>query len=156
MAIHAFGAIAIAEMRSSVRLVRTQFFVALALAVGLGIYAAQAVFHRILWASPHLVTPPRFLMDTIGTAVLTVLAVGTVALAFDHRVRDRNERIAEAGIPEYWIVDPRDETITVLALEGDAYRDIGVFGHGDTAESRVLDGFAADVRSVFDAPKPHA
>jgi len=96
MAIHAFGAIAIAEMRSSVRLVRTQFFVALALAVGLGIYAAQAVFHRILWASPHLVTPPRFLIDTIGTAVLTILAVGTVALAFDHRVRDRNERIAEA------------------------------------------------------------
>ena len=43
---------------------------------------------------------------------------------------------------------------TVLALAGDAYRDLGVFGAGDAAESRALDGFAADVRSVFDAPKP--
>ena len=46
--------------------------------------------------------------------------------------------------------------ITVLVLEGGAYRDLGVFGPGDAAESRVLDGFAADVRSVFDAPKPDA
>ncbi|MCY3620777.1 MAG: hypothetical protein OXH68_03575 [Gammaproteobacteria bacterium] len=96
MAIHAFGAVAIAEMRTAVRLVRTQFFVAAAIVAGLGIYAAQAVFHRILWASAHLVTPPRFLIDTIGTVVLAILAAGTVALAFDHRVRDRNERIAEA------------------------------------------------------------
>lgn len=96
MAIHAFGAVVVAEMRSAVRLVRTRFFVVAAIVAGLGIYAAQAVFHRILWASAHLVTPPRFLIDTIGTVVLTILAVGTVALAFDHRVRDRTERIAEA------------------------------------------------------------
>ena len=62
----------------------------------------------------------------------------------------------EAGIPEYWIVDPRDETITVLAMEGDAYRDLGVFAAGDAARSRVLEGFAADVSAVFDAPKPGA
>ena len=58
MAIHALGAVAIAEMRSAVRLVRTQFFVAAAIAAGLGIYAAQAVFHQLLWASAHLVTRP--------------------------------------------------------------------------------------------------
>lgn len=95
MVMPALGAIAIAEMRSAVRLVRTRLFIVVAIALGLGIYAAQAVFHRILWASSHLVTPPRFLIDTVGTIVLTILAVGTVALAFDHRVRDRNERIAE-------------------------------------------------------------
>lgn len=96
MVMHALGAIAVAEMRSAIRLVRTQLVIAAAIAMGLGIYAAQAVFHRILWASSHLVTPPRFLIDTVGTVVLTVLTVGAVALAFDHRVRDRNERIAEA------------------------------------------------------------
>ena len=74
----------------------------------------------------------------------------------DRDLVEKRADYAEAGIPEYWIVDPRDETITVLALEGGAYRDLGVFGPGDTAESRVLDGFAADVRSVFDAPKPDA
>ena len=74
----------------------------------------------------------------------------------DRDLVEKRADYAEAGIPEYWIVDPRDKTITVLALEGGAYRDLGVFGAGDTAESLVLDGFAADVRSVFDAQKPDA
>ena len=59
---------------------------------------------------------------------------------------------AEAGIPEYWIADPRDETITVLVLEGDAYVEQGVYTRGDIATSPLLDGFTADVAAVFDAP----
>ena len=60
---------------------------------------------------------------------------------------------AEGGIPEYWIVDPRDETITVLALKGDAYDEYGVFGRGAAAVSARLEGFSADVSGVFDAPE---
>lgn len=41
----------------------------------------------------------------------------------------------------------------MLALEGDAYRDLGVFDAADAAESRLLDRFSADVSSVFDAPR---
>ena len=63
---------------------------------------------------------------------------------------------AEGGIPEYWIVDPRDETITVLALRGDAYVEHGVFSRGDTATSPSLEGFTADVSAVFDAPESRA
>ena len=59
---------------------------------------------------------------------------------------------AEAGIPEYWIVDPRNETITVLALEGGAYAVRGAFGRGETARSAVFDGFAAEASAVFDSP----
>ena len=59
---------------------------------------------------------------------------------------------AEAGVPEYWIVDPRNETITVLALEGGAYAARGAFGRGETARSAVFDGFAAEVSAVFDSP----
>ena len=32
---------------------------------------------------------------------------------------------AEAGIPEYWIADPRDATINVLTLDGDSYVEHG-------------------------------
>ena len=60
---------------------------------------------------------------------------------------------AEAGIPEYWIVDPRNETITVLALEGDAYVEHETVARGGTATSPQLQGFAADVAAVFDAPE---
>jgi Uma2 family endonuclease len=34
---------------------------------------------------------------------------------------------AEAGIPEHWIIDPEDEAISVLQLEGDSYTEHGIF-----------------------------
>jgi Uma2 family endonuclease len=58
---------------------------------------------------------------------------------------------AEAGIPEYWIVNPEDETITVLTLADDAYAEHGVFRRGDQATSMLLDGLSVDVDAVFDA-----
>ncbi len=58
---------------------------------------------------------------------------------------------AEAGIPEYWIVNPEDESITVLRLEGDKYTEHGIFYRSDTATSALLEGFAVLVKDVFDA-----
>ena len=57
---------------------------------------------------------------------------------------------AEAGIPEYWIVDPRVETVTVLRLAGGTYIEHGVFVRGDAATSALLDGFTVDVTALFD------
>ena len=61
---------------------------------------------------------------------------------------------AEAGIPEYWIVDPRDETVTVFVLQGETYVEHGAYVRGGSATSTLLGGFAADVAAVFDAAKP--
>jgi Uma2 family endonuclease len=58
---------------------------------------------------------------------------------------------AEARVPEYWIVNPQTETITVLRLEGAAYTEVGTFRRGDSAASTLLAGFAVDVAAVFDA-----
>ena len=60
---------------------------------------------------------------------------------------------AEAGVLEYWIVDPRVGTVTVLTLAAGAYVEHGVFARGDTATSPLLDGFAVDVASLFDYAK---
>ncbi len=57
---------------------------------------------------------------------------------------------AEARIPEYWIVNPMDETITVLTLVGAEYAEHGVFRRGGQAESVSLNGFAVSVADVFD------
>ena len=53
---------------------------------------------------------------------------------------DRDLRIkpldyAEAGIPEYWIVNPMDETVTVLVLRAGAYAEHGRFCRGQRADS---------------------
>ena len=72
----------------------------------------------------------------------------------DNPERDTVEKVAdyaETRIPEYWIVNPLDETITVLVIAGDAYTTHGVFQRGDQADSPLLPGFVVLVDSVFDA-----
>ena len=58
---------------------------------------------------------------------------------------------AEGGVPEYWIVNPSTETITVLTLNGERYRTHGAYKRGQRAESVVLDGFTISVDESFDA-----
>lgn len=58
---------------------------------------------------------------------------------------------AQARIPEYWMVNPVDETITVLTLADDTYTEHGVFRRGQQAESVLLPGLALQVSEVFDA-----
>ncbi|HMQ31161.1 MAG TPA: Uma2 family endonuclease, partial [Chloroflexaceae bacterium] len=72
----------------------------------------------------------------------------------DKPQRDTEEKpvdYAEAGIPEYWIVNPVTDTITVLVLEGGAYAEHGLFRRGDYAASKLLDGFRMSVEEVLDA-----
>lgn len=65
-------------------------------------------------------------------------------------VVEKRHDYAEGGIPEYWIVDPRDETITVLRLADDAYVEHGTFGRGTQATSALIPGFTVSVDAVFD------
>ncbi|HVC98738.1 MAG TPA: Uma2 family endonuclease [Pirellulales bacterium] len=64
---------------------------------------------------------------------------------------DKRGDYADAHIPEYWIVNPQDQTITVLRLQGDAYIEAGTYRRGETARSVVLPGFTITVDGVFDA-----
>ncbi len=58
---------------------------------------------------------------------------------------------AEGRVPEYWIVNPQSQTITVLALRGDSYVEAGVYPRGETAASVALPDFSVAVSAVFDA-----
>ena len=70
----------------------------------------------------------------------------------DRDIVDKRTDYAEAGVPEYWLVNPMDETVLVLA-DGE-YREHGVFRPGERAESLGLPGFSVDVRETFDAASP--
>jgi Uma2 family endonuclease len=58
---------------------------------------------------------------------------------------------AEGRVPEYWIVNPQTETISVLRLSGDSYAEAGTYWRGETALSVLLSGFSVAVAAVFDA-----
>ena len=64
-------------------------------------------------------------------------------------LKEKREEYARAGIPEYWIVDPRDERITVLRLDGKKYAVHGEYLKGTTAASHLLPGFEVDVTTAF-------
>jgi Uma2 family endonuclease len=61
----------------------------------------------------------------------------------------KRQEYAQAGIPEYWIVDPRLEQITVLVLEGSTYTVHGEFPRGAAATSRLLHGFQVNVTEAL-------
>lgn len=64
---------------------------------------------------------------------------------------DKVRDYAGAGIPEYWIVNPQDETITLLSLTDNAYTPLGVFRRGDQVTSALLEGFSMSVDEAFSA-----
>lgn len=68
------------------------------------------------------------------------------------RKRDLEEKpvdYARARIPEYWIVDPKEQLLTILRLRGQKYVVHGEFGPGERATSALLKGFGVNVDDVF-------
>ncbi|MBD2081956.1 Uma2 family endonuclease [Leptolyngbya sp. FACHB-17] len=59
-----------------------------------------------------------------------LLVVEIVGPGETNRSRDytkKREQYEDRGIPEYWIVDPQTQSVTVLQLEAGAYQEIGAF-----------------------------
>jgi len=63
---------------------------------------------------------------------------------------DKFNEYQKAGIPEYWIVDPFEQTIEVYNLENGTYVSIGKRGVGEIIRSKLLAGFQVAVDSVFE------
>lgn len=57
----------------------------------------------------------------------------------------------QAGISEYWIINPLDETISVLTLRDDVYVEHGIFLRGERADSKLIEQLGVSVDEVFDA-----
>ncbi len=68
-----------------------------------------------------------------------------------HDIKVKRIEYARAGIPEYWIIDPEKETITVLVLKSKqrTYVEFGTFRKGEQAASKLLRGFVVDVTQAL-------
>lgn len=109
-----------------------------------------------MWRQPDIVLipghgKPKGDYPERASLVVEVVSKGTTARARDYQRKPAD--YAAAGVPEYWIVDPQAEQITVLSLRGRRYAEHGVFKKGQRATSVLLKGFGMDVTAVFEAAK---
>lgn len=107
----------------------------------------------VVFLKPNRVANPRLPSDGAD------LVVEVVSEGHGDRQRDYEEKrleYAAAGIPEYWIVDPQEELITVLTLPAGAtaYTVHGEFRTGEQATSVLLPEFVVDVTACFAAGNP--
>lgn len=80
------------------------------------------------------------------------LVMEVVSADPESRKRDLQQKpidYAEGRIPEYWIVDPQEKTITVLTLRDQAYVQHGKFAEGEIATSKLLTGLGVNVTDVL-------
>lgn len=67
-----------------------------------------------------------------------------------HDVRTKFELYEEAGVLEYWVIGPEDETVFVFLLDENGKLNSGkLYLAGDTISSVAVNGFTTDVEQLF-------
>jgi Uma2 family endonuclease len=82
------------------------------------------------------------------------LVIEVVSDDLESRRRDLEVKYAEyadSGIPEYWIIDPVKQQITVFALEGKQYSIYSEAGSIGRVTSKLMSKFEIDSASLFAA-----
>jgi hypothetical protein len=103
--------------------------------------------------------PPRPSLPGRALRPCSQLIRAMEVMSPDDPERDKDtkrEEYARAGIPEYWLIDVVDRTMTVFCLRVDAgqYAVHGVFRAGERVESPALVGFGIEVQELFAAGNP--
>ena len=65
---------------------------------------------------------------------------------------DRTDKMAlylQFGVPEYWIVDPKNQSIEVYVLADNAYKMASFAIENGLIQSKVLEGLSLEVSDVF-------
>lgn len=128
------------------------------LAAGVGGKATMAPFPVRLWADkfrePDVVFMKSANLERCTRRFWDGADLVIEVLSDSNRDLDLHRKpgeYARAGIPEYWIVDPQERSITILVLSGESYTTHGVLRDGQSATSTVLDGFEVLLTDVLDA-----
>ncbi len=64
----------------------------------------------------------------------------------------KRDQYAALGIPEYWLVDPLAQTVTVLVLKGQIYDEFGIFGREAMLVSAEFQNLALAVGPMLGEP----
>ncbi len=78
--------------------------------------------------------------------VIEILSPGNT----EKEIKIKFELYEEAGIKEYWIVYPVEESIAVFLLnEGGKFNGAKIYAAGDRIESGAVNGLAIDMNDIF-------
>lgn len=105
---------------------------------------------------PGTIREPDVLIAPYPPAQKLLFALEIVSEGAEARQRDfvdKRADYAEAGIPEYWIVDPFEKVVTVLKLQGKTYVEHGKFLANEIATSATLTGFTLDCEKMWNEAK---
>ncbi len=78
------------------------------------------------------ITPTRI----IGAPSLVVEVSFPGTIGYDRR--EKQDAYARAGVKEYWIAHPGEQTIEVLSLEGSEYFSLGTYTKQDKLVSKLV------------------
>jgi Uma2 family endonuclease len=79
--------------------------------------------------------------------VVEVVSPGRTSRERDYeRKRNQYERI---GIAEYWVIDPKEETVLVLHLENVEYREVGQFRDREPIHSPTFQTLSLTAAEIF-------
>ena len=82
----------------------------------------------------------------IGAPDLIVEILSPSTARFDLLTKFRQYQ--DAGVREYWVIDPERDTVTIHCLENGKYIT-AVYGHEESAPVHVLEGCIIDLSKVF-------
>ena len=69
----------------------------------------------------------------------------------DRNTIRKRAQYAARSIPEYWLIAPETETVTVLQYQNGQYAEVGVFRGSDRIISPLLQNLALTAEQVFEA-----
>lgn len=87
--------------------------------------------------APYLTLAPDWVCE--------VLSPSTAALDRG----DKRKVYQREGVPWFWIVDPKDRTLEVLALDGPSYRVVDVFSGDEKVRVRPFDAIELDLAVLW-------
>ena len=109
--------------------------------------------HRVL--EPDIVVILAGRSDVGGIVHVEGVPDIVVEILFTDRGRDlvhKREMYADSGVREYWIVDPRDDTVTALELRDGGYIERAALGADDMLTTPLLPGLSIPLGSIFRDP----
>ena len=83
-----------------------------------------------------------------------LLVIEAVSPGESNRERDyiaKRKQYQDICIPEYWLIDRIQQTLTVLELKSGIYRELGVFSGSDPIGSSVISGVSLTAQEVLNA-----